>query len=204
MSAVQNLPDDIIQFSKVEHVLQQLNCNLHPSEVHGLMCGLVSVENIDKAYNHLKDYLYKESQYELLEDEEALFNQYLLIVYNQLSAHDFSLSLLLPDDDEPLQDRVNALALWCQGFLTGLSLVHRTVYENDKRGKHIAKSIQEVSLDFARIGDLQSHYLESDELIHIDEDEVAYTELVEYTRMAILTLFMELSPLLLSPTKTYH
>ena len=41
---------------------------------------------------------------------------------NQLSQGQLELALLLPNDRAPLTERVEALALWCQGFLSGYGL----------------------------------------------------------------------------------
>ena len=89
----------------------------------------------------------------------------------------------MPDDDQPLRRRVEALSNWCQGFLLGLGL------GGVREGSGLPGDSQEVMRDFAEISRL-GHGDGNKE-----EEESAYAEIVEYVRMAVLLVYEELRPL---------
>ena len=96
---------------------------------------------------------------------------------------------MLPDDDDSLTQRVNAIGDWSQGYLIGLSLGGITDFAplpDDAR--EIAKDLLEIS----RAG--TSYDLEGNE-----EDENAYAELVEYLRVGVLLINEELQPTQAAP-----
>lgn len=90
--------------------------------------------------------------------------------------HDESLSFspLVPDDDDSLQERVDGLRGWCQGFLSGLG-------QNAD-----IKKLQEKSDVKDALYDLES----VSQMEFVDEaseaDEKAYAEIHEFVRMAVL------------------
>ena len=88
---------------------------------------------------------------------------------------------LLPDDDAALDERVDALSAWCQGFLYG--------FGSRPRPQPPAPSgeVAEVLADFAEISRGGSVGLEP---MEIEED--AYTELVEFLRVGVQLVYDEL------------
>ena len=102
----------------------------------------------------------------------------------QLDDPEFGFSLLLPDDTVPLAQRVESLALWCQGFLAGLGL--GGLQDQSK----LPGDSHEVMRDFVEISRL-GH---GDDGV-TNEDEAAFAEIVEYVRMAVLLVYEELRPL---------
>ncbi len=82
---------------------------------------------------------------------------------------------LLPDDDErPLTERTRALASWCSGFLFGLG---RTEPGSDA---DLPAEVREYLSDIAEIGRVAAEPSEE------EDDEDAYNELLEYTRVGVL------------------
>lgn len=95
---------------------------------------------------------------------------------------------LLPADDEPLAQRVEALGEWCQGFLLGMSLGGL---------KDVAKlpgDSGEALRDLVQLSRAGSYDVGDDE-----EDETAYSELLEYVRTAVLLVNEELNPTRAAP-----
>ncbi len=88
----------------------------------------------------------------------------------------FQFRLLLPDDEQALEERVIALGEWCQGFLAGLGEGGLT--ENN------AKSIEtaEILHDLSQIAQIHNYE-------YSDESENDYVELEEYVRMVLLMLY---------------
>lgn len=100
----------------------------------------------------------------------------------QLRDSNLSYQLLLPDDAVPLTMRNQALAQWCRGFLFGFGASGQPVVERLDEGA------QESLRDIAAIASVDAEVEES------DENEVYYTELVEYIRMAVFAIYEQLNP----------
>ena len=88
-----------------------------------------------------------------------------------------SLTLLLPNDEEPLAERTIAVGQWAQGFLSG--------FGGNIGNAELSKDVREILEDLISIAQIQ---VDDEE----DEDgEVAYMEINEYLRVAPLFIFTE-------------
>jgi hypothetical protein len=97
----------------------------------------------------------------------------------QLWSGDLVLTLLLPDDDTALAERVEALAGWCRGFLSGFGLVEGV-------------PVQAFSDDVREwLGDME--LIARAGVEHADaEDEMALVQVVEHVRTGVLLTVEEL------------
>ena len=95
-----------------------------------------------------------------------------------------SFVMLLPSDDEELEQRTAELAKWCQGFMHGLSVAGA----DDPLAVALMDSgiMQEILYDFSEITRATVAPGE-----HDIEDEAAYMELVEFVRASVQLLFEE-------------
>ena len=87
---------------------------------------------------------------------------------------------MLPDDDEPLESRVEALGTWCQGFVYGLSLggmKEDTGLPDDS--KELIKDILEISRAGYVADDEAEAGLDASMDGEGEEDEVAFMEVCE-------------------------
>jgi len=85
---------------------------------------------------------------------------------------------LLPDDEESLEQRAVALGQWCEGFLAGYAL------RVGSSGQTPNAETQEILSDLvaiSRIGIPEDG----------DDEEADFMEVVEYLRMAAMSLFLE-------------
>ena len=173
-------------------ILETLETEATPSEVHGTLCGLLCAKVSAKAEQ------WQNSLFPQMErDENDLLQTESLETLNQL--HDASrlqlndpnceFELLLPDDAEPLETRVNALGDWCQGYLVGLTMAGISDFSP------LPENAQEVANDMVEIARAGTSY----DLEDSEEDENAYAELVEYLRVGILLINEELQPLQAAP-----
>ncbi|WP_348673999.1 UPF0149 family protein [uncultured Abyssibacter sp.] len=92
---------------------------------------------------------------------------------------DMGFAPMLPDDTASLSDRVQSLALWCQGFLFGAASLPGFSIDA------LSGDAQEVVRDFgeiARAGSIEES----------ESEETAYAELIEYVRVGAQMLFFEL------------
>jgi uncharacterized protein len=98
----------------------------------------------------------------------------------QLESPDFSFDLLLPPDDAGLEQRVEALAHWCRGFLFGLGSSGLT--EGGLVG-----DCRELMSDMEHISRVRPDIDSTDE-----ESEFALMEITEYVRIGALSIYQEL------------
>ena len=172
-----------MNYSALNNLCESLALDIGAAECHGLLCGLICVSPDARAEDWLQ--LLEENS----GDSQVSFStgdrQQLTALFRhteqQLQADDFSLQLLLPDDDEPLQQRTLALVDWCQGFLYGAGNGQISLDDDT------SDDIREILADFSEIS--RASYEGQDDN---DEDEAAYTELVEYIRGAVMLIFTEL------------
>ncbi|HET7922526.1 MAG TPA: UPF0149 family protein [Gammaproteobacteria bacterium] len=172
-----------MEFENLQSTLARNAAPAGAAESHGTLCGVVcSGAEADAAWlAHLMgepgaDAAARRECDELL---RALREH----ARRQLAGFDMEFVPLLPGDSTPLTERVEALGLWCQGFLFGLSL-GRSRAALDQLAGEAGEVLHDVT-EIARAGFDAG---ESDEA-----DEQAYSELVEYLRVAVQILYEELN-----------
>lgn len=177
-SPVIELPDfDTLADLLVEEGLLTLS----PAELHGLLSGQVAagarfdpVSLLARIGELLDLEPFKR------DDTRTGVMQLYLATLQQLQAPDFSFELVLPDDDQPLAVRADALGVWCSGFLSGFGLQER------KGSQGLSIEGQETLRDLAQIVQITTA-ADAD----AEEDENDLMEVQEYVRMAALLVFSE-------------
>jgi uncharacterized protein YgfB (UPF0149 family) len=181
--------DRVSRFENLRAVFVALNVPLDPAEWHGLLCG-ASAGGM-RSPTAVLDLL--EAEFATLVVEEALRNALTDIAADaahDLARFDYGFQPLLPADDVPLSERVQALASWCQGFLAGLG------QGGGARG--LSADTASALDDLAAIGRADA------DLDDTEEDERDYVELVEYVRAAVLVIDAELRDRQVCPDTTLH
>ena len=114
--------------------------------------------------------------------------------WQALEARELAFEPLLPDEEALLEEQVQALALWCHGFLSGLGFsapeVGGSVRDEPAAGSAETATIGEILGDFAEIARAG---VTEDDSADIDEAEFALAELKEYVRISVQIVFEELS-----------
>jgi yecA family protein len=172
------------EIDEIGDALERLESDMGAAECHGIMAGLLCAAGwMDKA-RWLKQMFPSVEAGDLLAREaiDALARLYEETA-RQLDDAVLDFHLLLPDDDEPLDERIEALAEWCQGFLLGMS------EGGMKDLAALPADSSEVMRDLVEIARAGGYDLEEGE-----EDEVAYNELLEYVRTGVLLINEELNP----------
>ncbi len=182
MSDNQELP----AYIEMAEVLKQSHATQEPAECHGMLSALLCGSD-DAIQIWLDELMTEQHEGDLLQDEaRQLLEGFAAIVKAQLHGTDLSYDLLLPDDDNPLYERVYALAQWCQGFYLGLGIIGVT--DLDK----LPEDSREIVDDMMQIARIENYDAESEAQAN-EEDEAAYAELVEYLRVGVLLIYEELS-----------
>jgi uncharacterized protein YgfB (UPF0149 family) len=176
-----NMMSDI-RFKDFEDVLAGAGGLADAAEAHGSLCGALCSVSPYKMQDWIN---------EILPDGAALSDESAAILERVFSAtatsfgeQGMEFEPLLPDDEQPLNGRANALALWCTGFLYGLG----TGYSSDLQS--LSGDVGEIVRDFTEISRATGDDAEADE-----SNEQAYAELVEFIRVAAQVVFEELLPL---------
>ena len=181
-----------ILYYQLETSLGNSGSTIYPSETQGALCGMLSMTSeldVDAWMGFILDQSQTDTQssYQVnLDTDLAEVQEMTEIGFNEDSG---GMNLLLPPDDAPLQERLEALSTWCEGFLYGIGVSDEKGSLSDS--KKIPESAEEFISDIREIGRLDT---ESD-----DEDaEHYYMELVEYIRVGVLVFREEMLPPLTS------
>ena len=171
-------------YHALNEALIRANAMAEAAEAHGILCGLYCAEGKPDQDTWLK-HVFGEERLDdpALAEARALLLQLHEATMAQLSAGDFSLRLMLRDDDEPLEARIDDLSHWCQGFLVGLSLGGVTEVEK------MPEDAREITEDLLQIS--RAHFDAEEDR---EEGELAFAEVVEYVRMGVFVVFSELNP----------
>jgi uncharacterized protein len=157
------------------------------AELHGGVCGALCVGGQAAARRWLSDSLddavLGASAAALSDDFEELIST----SSKMLEDDELKFEPLLPSDDSPLAEQVEALAVWCQGFLSGVGSASpanaRSSVEGDALGE-ILRDFAEISR--AGLGD--------DEAEGQVEADFALAQIHEYVRVSVQLAFEELAP----------
>ena len=169
-------------YDEFERVLRDARALQEPAEAHGTLAGALCSSRDYGLIEWLREILPDDSP-----DDEALQSPVLQNVYNAmvltLAGNDADFEPLLPDDENPLGVRADALSSWCTGFLYGLG--SGTTPDPEK----VSVEAGEIIRDFTEITTVGVEAEDENE-----ENETAFAEVVEFVRVGVQLLFVELAP----------
>lgn len=192
---MQSFPD----IPQLEDLLFNVDAALGATESHGALCGMLCAQGATEASQWM---LYVLGEHEETSKALQQTGKKLLQIHQtsveQMNDSAAEFELMLPDDDEPLEVRIEALGTWCQGFVYGLAVGGiKEDTELPEDSKELIKDILEIS----RAGYVADNEAElSTDEEDSEEDEVAFMEVSEYVRMGVLLIYEELQPLQSSQT----
>jgi len=161
-------------YASVSAALSELDSDVDPAECHGVLCGMLCSPEGFEAQDWLQ-YLtgYPELHGVRLGTDSALLDL-LQSTLRGMDSDDFGFELLLPDDDEPLIVRTDALGGWCRGFLSGFGTTRGAAATSNES--------QEFLGDLYRISQVDPQDADG------EVGEHAFQEIVEYARMGAILL----------------
>lgn len=174
-----------LDYYAVVDALARAGASVEAADCHGLLAGLVAaggfadpmrwVPQVFEQYNP-KDLAAAEA-YRMI---QALAEATALHV----NSPDLNFELLLPDDEDSLRERAEALGKWCGGFLGGLGL--GGLPDSGVLPEGVAELLDDLT-EIARV-DFELDTPEEAEL-------AAFEEVVEYVRVGVLFINEELQPI---------
>jgi uncharacterized protein len=177
-----NSPMLAATYDEFERVLREARALPDPAEAHGTLAGALCSSRDYGLLEWLREILPDDSP-----EEAALQSSVLQKVYDgmvrSLGGNDASFAPLLPDDESALGERAEALSAWCQGFLYGLG--SGTTADPSR----VSTEAAEIIRDFTEITHVGVDAEDENE-----ENETAFAEVVEFVRVGVQLLFVELAP----------
>jgi yecA family protein len=155
------------------------------AELHGGLAGALCAGGAPAATLWLADWL-EDQELEPPAELNDLLTDVLAVTWRMLEGRQLEFEPLLPSDDAALEEQVQALALWCHGFVAGLGasapeLAARTAPDD---------AVAEVIRDFTEISRAG---LSDEEAAGEDQPDFALAELREYLRAGVQIVFEELA-----------
>ena len=175
-----NFRMESVDYTAMQRILSQAGALTDAPEAHGTLAG---------AFCSADDYRFESWLTELFADGSAtgepanVLREMFNLTRASLHADDLRFVAVLPDDEEPLAARAEALGQWCQGFLYGLGT--NPIPHPDSLPPDVAEVVRDLS-SIVQVG--------VDETQDDEANESAYAELVEFVRIGVQLLFEELAP----------
>lgn len=166
------MQDDISGWNEWNAAFGEIPELTSPSELHGLLMGILSVAKAPTAeqWQHILEQL----------DISALSERALQLITDEgedvaaaFEDDTFDYMPLLPDDQHLLQERVDALASWCEGVVLGFGLGSGKIRADEA---DLLRDLQEVAA------------VEFDEQDNDEDGEASYADLVEFVRLIPVSL----------------
>lgn len=167
-------------YANIQDKLERAHSALDAAEAHGELCGRFCSASRPDVNGWIDAVLGVEADALTVNVQEARTALVELAEQTQktLEADDFPFQPLLPDDDAPMADRVDAVVEWCHGVLAGMAA---TGASPAAAGTPRAEVLE----------DLQAFAGADVEVEGGEEDEQALMEIVEYLRVSIQVLYLD-------------
>lgn len=170
-----NAAEAIPDFESLELALARAGALIGAAQAHGMLCGMLCAQAeidedawLEQVLGRIPD--------PAEGDCPGMLRRLHRATVTELAADDLAFQPLLPADERALPERVSALRAWCEGFLFGFGALARGQMEAQP------EATRELVRDLGELTRLADEPPPGGE-----DDEVAYTELVEYVKVGALT-----------------
>ena len=171
----------MLDYVELDELLSGVEAEVCAAGCHGFLCGQICLYGYPSA-ELWQEYIDAQTTDDSLVDQcYDEIKVMLADIIDSMQSYDFNFQLMLPDGSIPLEQRVDALAEWCHGFLNGYGVAAGDL------GLAMTEECREILEDFTRICRVGTDE-NTDE-----EDERALLELIEYVRMGTILIYEDLS-----------
>jgi len=180
----------LFEFYFVNDQLMNMGGVNSASEVQGLLCGRLSTgEQLNAEQWQSVALTFMDLEYLTLNEEQrALFVLILENTDRLLHDDEYGFRPLLPDDEASLERRVQELGSWCEGFLHGLG--QSIGQAGLVKGDQLPEDVTDALRDLAHISQA---VVDDETAADTEQNEAYWVELVEYVKVAVLTICSELT-----------
>ncbi|HJL80605.1 MAG: UPF0149 family protein [Gammaproteobacteria bacterium] len=174
-----------MDYDKLDGLRKSASIDMCLPEVHGGICSQICFES-----DYFEEFipLDKSDDGASVSVQIGTYRKALLRIIDtdakRLKDGDLGFELIIPGEGSPIQERAEALSIWCQGFIDGVSFL---LTEHDlKIDQSETKESFEIIEDFTQISTLDSHSI-SEEV----DQELALMELIEFVRLSVQMIYDE-------------
>ncbi|MFT4767267.1 MAG: hypothetical protein ACI8RN_000392 [Glaciecola sp.] len=170
-------------FDELANSLLEQGEMLSPAELHGCLCGLLGggFRGGEEALLAELEQTLDLSLHGALADGVATLRS---AAIESLGEGSFDFHPLLPEEELELSQRIEAMAQWCRGFLSGYAQAR---VKSEGQGEAVLPDSAEALRDFAAI----AQAVEDDDEQDSNAEEDAYYELLEYLRVAAMNVMLD-------------
>jgi uncharacterized protein len=168
-------------YAKIQEHLSESRALTDAAEAHGTLSGALCAAGSYRFEDWLAEILPEDA---LGGDDDGLLHGLYEATRGALTDTLMQFNLLLPDDEQPLARRTEALTLWCNGFIYGLGM----------NGAHDPQQLPGDAGEIVRdLGQIMGAGVE--EADGQEANESALTELIEFVRVGVQVIFEDLTAL---------
>jgi uncharacterized protein YgfB (UPF0149 family) len=158
---------------------------LNPSELNGALVGLMGAGFDPDDRHHLEQTLVSVEKAVGVQLQGELVEMVSRLNLSTMSAivdTDYAFRLLIPDDDDPIEQRLRSFSNWVTGFISGFT---EGMTVRNATGVAIQSEVADVLKDFAAIAQVESDQVET------EEAERELEELLDYVRLAAVSIVQD-------------
>ena len=181
LGAFEDMPD----WDEIADQLFNAGQTLNPSELHGVLVGLMGAGFDPDDEHHLEQTLASVEKAVGMQLQGALVDIVSRLNLATLSAivdTDYAFHVFLPDDDDPIEQRLRSFSNWVTGFISGYT---EGMTVRQAAGLAIQPEVADVLKDFASIAQVETDQVET------EEAERQLEELVDYVRLATISIVQD-------------
>lgn len=156
--------------------LREAQLSVTTAELHGIVTGFLCT-GVALSLARMTDLL----QQPLSPNAQTSVLRMVRDAQVSLVDEDFRFEPLLPGEDADVADRVRGLSAWCGGFLQGFGGA------GEFKEAELPENVREVLPDLLQIASIR------DDVPDNDDNEADLTEIAEYVRVAVMTVYLECS-----------
>ena len=177
----------MLDYDRLRDSLANVGAVVAVAELHGGVCGALCASDARAAGRWLHDSLDDQHLAAPTTEVARALDELVDESLRMLGDAELRFEPLLPSDDSPLEERVQALALWCHGFLAGLGATAPGL--GSARGAD-TEQLDEILRDF---GEISRAGVTEDEVAGQDEADFALAEVHEYVRVGVQLVYEQLA-----------
>lgn len=193
-SSSSNVPLD---YDRLRDSLAAAGAVVTLAQLHGGVCGALCTGSTEAASSWLAGLFADEHLGATPPELASELDDLVSVSVRMLAGEELEFAPLLPDDDAPLAEQVEAVAAWCQGFLNGIGsagpAAARVAAEHE--------AIGEILRDFAEIARAG---LSEEEAAGEGQPDFALAEIQGHVRVGVQIVFEELAPLRATSSQDLH
>ncbi|GLO59892.1 UPF0149 protein [Vibrio sp. MACH09] len=167
-------------YSVVAVELKSAGLSVRPAELQGLLIGMISggLSITDKSWQALI-FDYTNDGMGWQDNALRVGTEIFKAAVTELTGSEIELSMLLADDNEPLQEQADSLSEWVNHFISGLGLAGLTLKDAPKDVKEALGDLEEIS----KLG--------IDEDDDMQEQADLLEQVIEHVKACVLTVHAE-------------